>query len=106
MVEEHLTLNGSSEWVPTIRALRPYLRRHDSAAWSEFGVISAKRWKHDVQYQAVRRLLAERLGLDQKLLRRRFDEIDHRGGSCQSLLTILLHFLYLEMFKKATVDKQ
>lgn len=79
MVDEHLGMNGMGEWLLTVQALRPYLRRTDGASWGELGVISAKRWRDDVQYQAVRRLLAHRLEMNQKSLRRRFDERAYWG---------------------------
>jgi hypothetical protein len=70
----HLTENHLDEWVPAVEVLRPYFRYND-AAWGEPGVISVRRWKKDVQYQAVRRLLADRLEVDEKTLGRRFDEL-------------------------------
>jgi hypothetical protein len=83
VLEWHLDYNGMGEWLPTVRALRPYLRRNDAASWGELGVISARRWRDEVQYQAVRRLLAHRLGLNQKSLRRRFDERAYWGDQLE-----------------------
>jgi hypothetical protein len=90
------------EWGKHIAALGPYFRYND-AAWGELGVVSAQRWEKDVQYKAVQRLLAERLGGSKirKSLLRRVNERDYWGGSRRSLLTILLHFLYLETFKRS-----
>jgi hypothetical protein len=70
----HLKDNHLGEWVPAVLGLGPYFRRKD-AAWGEPGVINARRWKEDVQYQAVRRLLSERLEVEERTLRRRFDEL-------------------------------
>lgn len=81
-VERHLLEEKMEGWIPAVRQLDVYFRR-DDVAWGEPGMISARRWKDDVQYQAVRRLLAQRLGLDEKTLRRRFDERDYWGESFQ-----------------------
>lgn len=103
-LEKHLTWNGMGDWLPTLRALRPYLRR-DGAAWGEYGVINSRRWRDDVQYQAVRRLLTQRLGINQRSLRRRFDERDWWGRGIMSLIIELETtgpLLALDLFGKTT----
>lgn len=71
--ELHLGEEGLADWEAVVRHLVPYFRRAD-ADWGESGVVSARRWRDDVQYQAVRRLLADRLGINARTLRRRFGE--------------------------------
>jgi hypothetical protein len=73
----HLREHGMGEWLPAVGALGPYFRR--AADWGEPGVISARRWRNEGQYHAVRRLLAVRLGLRRQSLRRRFDERAYWG---------------------------
>lgn len=77
--EPHLEDNGLTDWIAAVRPLAPYFRRAD-VDWGESGVVSARRWRDDVQYQAVRRLLAARLGMKPRTLRRRFDERRYWGA--------------------------
>jgi hypothetical protein len=77
-IEKHLREQKLEDWLPAVQKLRPYLRRKD-AAWGEPGIIGPRRWLGDVQYQAVRRLLRERLGLTQDSLSRRFNERAYWG---------------------------
>jgi hypothetical protein len=72
-VVKHLRDEAMRDWIPAVQTLHSYLQR-DDASWGEQGVVSATRWRDDVQYQAVRRLLAHRLQVNQRSLRRRFDE--------------------------------
>jgi hypothetical protein len=81
-VLDHLKQQGLKEWRLSVGSLErrsakgvpvSYFQYGDKA-WGEPGVISARRWKEDVQYQAVRRLLSKRLGVKEKTLERRFNE--------------------------------
>ena len=85
-LEEHLRAHGMGDWIQAAHELKRarYFGRDDDA-WGEYGVISDRRWGcgdwggGDVQYQAVRRLLAKHLGLDERSLRRRFNDRDYWG---------------------------
>jgi hypothetical protein len=82
-VEQNLREEKMDDWIPAVREIERHYFRRDDRAWGVLGVISARRWKDDVQYQAVRGLLAQRLWLEEKTLRRRYDERDY-WASCPS----------------------